>query len=70
MEIKGGDNMATKKDKEVEKVKETKETIIFKATRPLDKGEFELLSNMVKHEEEKTGVKIVLMPYSCELEDK
>lgn len=67
--------MATKKDKEVEKVKEieveeSKETIlVFKATRPLDKGEFELLSNMVKHEEEKTGVKIVLMPYSCELDE-
>ena len=68
--------MATKKDKEVEKVKEieveeSKETIlVFKATRPLDKGEFKLLSDMIKHEEKKTGVKIVLMPYSCELEDK
>ena len=62
--------MATKK-KEVEKVKEVKEDketiLVFKATRPLDKGEFELLSDMIKHEEKKTGVKIVLMPYSCDL---
>ncbi len=28
-----------------------------------------LVSDMVKHEEEKTGVKIVLMPYSCELDE-
>lgn len=65
--------MATKKKKEVEKVKEVKvkekeeKILVFKATRPLDEGEFELLSDMIKHEEKKTGVKIVLMPYSCDL---
>lgn len=57
------------KKTEVEKVKETKETIVFKATKPLDEGEFKLLSEMIRHEEEKAGVKIVLMPYSCELEE-
>jgi hypothetical protein len=69
--------MAAKKTKaidEVEKVKEIeegKETIlVFKANKPLDKGEFKLLSEMIKHEEKKTGVKIVLMPYSCDLEEK
>lgn len=41
--------------------------IIFKATKPLNKEEFELLSYMVKHENEKTGLPIVLMPFTCEL---
>lgn len=64
--------MANKKEEptavpgtEVAKVADT--AIIFKAKRPLDKGEFELLSDMVKHENEKTGLKIVLMPFSCDV---
>lgn len=51
------------------KVKETKQTIIFKANKALNRTEFNLLSDMVKSEEEKTGLKIVLMPYSCEVGD-
>lgn len=51
--------------KEMEEVK----ALIFKATRPLDEGEFKLLSEMVRHEEEKSGIKIILMPYSCGLEE-
>lgn len=54
--------------KKVTKVKETEQAIIFKANRPLMENEFKLLSDLVKHEEEKTGLKIVLMPYSCEVE--
>lgn len=50
-----------------EKVIETEEVIIFKANKPLDNLQFELMSNMVKSENEKTGLKIVLMPYSCDL---
>lgn len=50
-----------------EAVKTTESTIVFKATKPLVKEEFELLSDMVKHENEKTGLKIVLMPFSCEI---
>lgn len=57
-----------KTTKKVTKVKETDEFIIFKANRALMEDEFELLSNMVKSEELKTGLKIVLMPYSCEVE--
>ena len=48
-------------------VKKAEAAIIFKANKPLDKGEFELLSDMVKHENEKTGLKIVLMPFSCDV---
>jgi hypothetical protein len=50
-----------------EVAKTTESTIIFKATKPLMKEEFELLSDMVKYENEKTGLKIVLMPFSCEV---
>lgn len=50
-----------------EVAKKTEAAIIFKANKPLDKGEFELLSDMVKHESEKTGLKIVLMPFSCDV---
>ncbi len=49
------------------KIKETDKAIVFKATKKLTMPEFELLSNMVKHEQEKTGIKIVLMPFSCEV---
>lgn len=49
------------------KIKQTKEAIIFKANKPLTKDEFELLSDLVKRENEKTGLKIVLMPYSCDI---
>ena len=49
------------------KVKETEEFIIFKANKALTEEEFELLSNLVKSEEAKTGLKIVLMPYSCDV---
>jgi hypothetical protein len=61
--------MAEKKitTKKVTKVKETDKAIIFKANRPLMKEEFELLSDLVKLEEKKTGLKIILMPYSCEV---
>lgn len=61
--------MAKKKvtTKKVTKVKETDKAIIFKANRRLTKEEFELLSDLVKSEEKKTGLEIVLMPYSCEV---
>ena len=52
----------------VTKIKETETAIIFKANRPLMEEEFEVLSNLVKSEEAKTGLKIILMPYSTDLE--
>lgn len=61
--------MAEKKTttKKATKIKETDKAIIFKANRPLMKEEFELLSDLVKSEEKKTGLSIILMPYSCEV---
>ena len=49
------------------KVKETEEFIIFKANKPLTEEEFGLLSDLIKSEKKKTGLKIVLMPYSCDI---
>jgi hypothetical protein len=54
--------------KEVEQVAEaTEKTIIFKATRPLTTEEHKQLSDKIRYENEKSGVKVVLMPYSCEV---
>lgn len=41
--------------------------IIFKATRPLTEAEHEQLSQKVRYENEKSGVKVVLMPYACKV---
>ena len=56
-----------KKEEEVEVVKETEEVLVLKANKPLDKGQFNLLSELVKEEEEKSGVKIVLIPHSVDV---
>jgi hypothetical protein len=61
MARKGNENKA-------ELVKETKDILVFKANRRMGKGEFELLSELVRKEEEKSGVKIVLAPNSIDLE--
>lgn len=50
-----------------EKVKETEDAIIFKANRPLTKSKFEVLSDIVRSEQKKSGKTIILVPYSCDL---
>jgi hypothetical protein len=57
------------KKNDVTEIKETKDAIIFKANKPLTETEFKLLSDLIKSEEEKTGLKIVLMPYSCDYKE-
>jgi hypothetical protein len=47
----------------------TDKVLVVKATKPLSKSEFELLSNLVKAEEAKTGIKVVLLPYSADLKE-
>lgn len=61
--------MAAKKKKEedVEVVKETEEVLVLKANKPLDEGQFNLLSDLVKKEEDKSGAKIVLIPHSTDV---
>lgn len=49
------------------KVKQIGKTIVFQATRALTEEDFSLLSDVVRREAEKSGIKIVLMPFSCEL---
>ena len=57
--------------KKTTKVQETTadKVLVVKAAKPLSKSEFELLSSLVKAEEAKTGVKVVLLPYSVELKE-
>ncbi len=43
--------------------------LIFKAKKPLTPNEFSTLSDYLKQEQEKTGLKIVLVPFSAELEE-
>jgi hypothetical protein len=60
--------MAKKKSQDkVELVKETDFLLVFKANKPLRESEFKLLSDLVRHEEEKAGVKVVLLPHSADL---
>jgi hypothetical protein len=59
--------LATKKktNDEVEVVKETTEkTIVFQAKRPMTFEEHMELSKRLRHEQEQSGVKVVLLPYS------
>lgn len=53
--------------KEVKTIKEPIETLIFKPNKPLTPQEYEMLSDMVRSENKKSGVNIVLIPFSCEV---
>lgn len=43
--------------------------LLFKANRPLTVQEHEELSQKLRHEEENTGLKIVLVPFSLDVVD-
>lgn len=61
-------NKATDKTTLVEKVASENETIlVFKPTKRLTAIEHEQLTNKLRVEEGKSGIKIVLMPFSVEL---
>lgn len=50
---------------EVEVVKETTEkTIVYQVTRPMTFEEHMELSRRLRHEQEQSGVKVILLPYS------
>lgn len=59
----GGENMA-----KVEQVEKTETVIVFKVNRPLMDHEYEELEKRVRQENEKSGLKIVLAPYSVDVE--
>lgn len=59
--------MANKIENETQVVKKTNEFLVLQAKRVLNKSEFTLLSDLVRNEQEKSGVKIVLMPNSVEI---
>ena len=59
--------MAAKKktNDDAEVVKETTDkTIVFQATRPMTYEEHMELSKRLRYEQEQSGVKVVLLPYS------
>lgn len=47
--------------------KTTASKLIFKINKPVEKKVFELLQEMAEKESKRTGIKIILMPYSCEV---
>jgi|GEM_PF-2739150 len=54
---------------EVKEVKRTDNRIVFKVNKPVSKTRFALIDAMVRGQMEKSGLKIVLMPYSCDLKE-
>lgn len=59
-----------KKPAPAEQIAGGKDILVFKATRPLSESEHTQLSNKIRQEHEATGIKIVLMPYTCDLEER
>ncbi|MEZ7173598.1 hypothetical protein [Sporosarcina sp. OR05] len=60
--------MAKKKtDNQAEVISEQEGVVIVKANAPLDKKQFELLSELMRKEEGKSGMKVVVLPYSVDL---
>ncbi|MCT4544442.1 MAG: hypothetical protein N4A63_12925 [Vallitalea sp.] len=55
--------------KQVDILQEDDKKIIVRAKKGLSKGQFELLSDMLKSENEKIGYEIILMPYSVDTID-
>lgn len=52
----------------VEEIAEKNDTVFFKAKRPLTEDEHKLLSDWIRYEAEKSDVKIVLVPFSVDVE--
>ena len=60
--------MATKVEKETTVINDSDTTVILRANRALSEVQFDLLSNLVRKEEKKAGVKMVLVPFSVDLD--
>jgi hypothetical protein len=55
-------------DADIEQIAEKEDVVFFRVNRPLTANEHNLLSDRVKQESKKSGLKIVLVPHSCELD--
>lgn len=55
-------------DQNAEEIAEKNSVIYFKAKRPLTDVEHQMLSDRVRFEGEKSGLKIVLVPYLVDVE--
>lgn len=62
--------MARKKivDPDIAEVAEKESVVFFRVKRPLTESEHTLLSDRIRSESEKSGLKIVLVPHSCDLD--
>ena len=54
----------------VTEVKKTGDVIVFKINKPVPLKRFELIDEMVRKQMEKSGLNIVLMPFSCDVAEK
>jgi len=57
-------------DAVVKEVKKDGDVIVFKINKPVSLKRFELIDEMVRKQMEKSGLKIVLMPFSCDVAEK
>ena len=55
---------------DVTEVKHTDDVIVFKVNKPVSINRFQVIDEMVRSQAGKSGLKIVLMPYSCDLEEQ
>jgi CMP-2-keto-3-deoxyoctulosonic acid synthetase len=55
-------------NQDAEEIAEKNDTIFFKAKRALTEDEHNLLSDRIRFETEKTGLKIILVPFSVDVE--
>lgn len=51
-------------------VLERENVLVFQVTRPVNDGLFEKIEKRLRSQEEKTGVKLVLVPYSVKLKEE
>jgi hypothetical protein len=53
---------------DIEQIAEKEGVVFFKIRRPLTESEHTLLSDRVRFESDRSKIKIVLVPHSCDLD--
>lgn len=56
--------------KKAVKLKEQDGVVYFKAIQPLTEEQYKLLLDMIAYNEEKSGLKLILVPYSLALSNE
>lgn len=55
-------------DPDIEQIAQKENVVFFRVNRPMTESEHNLLSDRVRSEAEKSGLKIVLVPHGCDLD--